>query len=97
MLEFRVPRELYDVDFSELSLIIESEVEWLQPPTTALYDWSAEEWVELEEVQIGLNHIEDAGRFVGGHRRAVRVRLSATNAPVECLYPGLGLKGRRGT
>jgi hypothetical protein len=97
VLEFDLPPELEDVQVERLELVLASNGGWGPPPDTALYDWSAQEWVELEEVQLGANPVPDPHRFVDPTRRTVRVRLSATGIRGGCLYVDLGVEGRRST
>ncbi|MFQ5856183.1 MAG: hypothetical protein ACE5LU_11120 [Anaerolineae bacterium] len=94
-LEFRLPRELHNVDFSELSLIIESDGGWWQPPATALYDWQTGTWHSLDEVTLGTNRIDDANRFIGANTHAIRVRMQAGDNRGGCLYTDIALEGVR--
>jgi hypothetical protein len=94
-LEFRLPRQLYDVDFSRLSLMIESDGGWRQPPATALYDWGAGTWHPLDNVTLGTNRIDNARHFINDTTHAIRVRMRAGDDRGGCLYTSVALEGTR--
>ncbi|MFQ5342175.1 MAG: hypothetical protein ACE5F6_11585, partial [Anaerolineae bacterium] len=96
-LEFRLPRELYNVDFSQLSLMIESDGGWWQPPATALYDWEAGTWHSLDNVTLGTNRIDNAQRFISDTTHAIHVRMQAGDDRGGCLYTSVALEGTRGS
>lgn len=96
VVEFRLPHELYHVDFSEFSLIIESDGGWWQPPATALYDWQAGAWHSLDDVALGTNRIAAPDRFISPNTRAIRVRMQAgDDRRGGCLYTNIALEGTR--
>jgi hypothetical protein len=93
--EFRVPEGVRDVQVEELSLALGSDGGWGQPPQTAIYDWGAETWVELDDPVMGLNVFSDAASLVSDDGR-VHVRLSSEDGRGSgCLYVELGLEGAR--
>lgn len=94
-LEFQLPRELFDVRFNQLDLIIESDGGWWQPPATALYDWEADTWYALDDVRLGSNRIDDADRFISPTTHAIRVRMRAGDSRGGCLYTDVALEGVR--
>lgn len=97
VLEFRLPRDLHDVRFSELNLIIESDGGWGQAPATALYDWTAGGWQTIEDIRLGANHIDDPNPFIQPTNHTIRVRMQAGNQKGGCLYTNIALEGTRGS
>jgi hypothetical protein len=93
--DFALPEDASGTQISQVTVSIRSEGGWQQPPTTALYDWSAGTWTELQEPVLGDNVIADAASLAS-RAGLVRVRLSAENdTRAGCLYVGLGFEGRR--
>jgi hypothetical protein len=93
--EFRMPREVQDIQVEELKLILGSDVGWGQPPRTAVYDWDAGAWIELDDPVMGVNEFSDAAGLISSDGR-VHVRLSTEDGRGSgCLYVALGLEGRR--
>lgn len=95
VLEFRLPRELYDVNFHQLNLMIESDGGWWQPPATALYDWEANSWHTLDDVALDTNRIDNPDRFISATTRTIRVQMQAGDNQGECLYTNIALEGTR--
>jgi hypothetical protein len=61
----------------------------------ALYNWSAEAWVELDEPQFGDNPIAATERLVSSDGR-VRVRLSVgERSQGSCYMVEVGFEGQR--
>jgi len=95
VVEFRVPDEVRDVQVDALKLVIGSEGGWWQPPATALYDWEAKAWAELDSPVMGVNVLSDPTGLVSDDGR-VRVRLSHHGGQGGgCLHLELGLEGTR--
>jgi hypothetical protein len=93
--EFQMPEGMQDVQVEELKLVIESDGGWAQPPGTAIYDWDAETWRELDDPVMGVNRVADAADLVSDGGLA-RVRLFAESGHGGgCLSLELGLEGRR--
>jgi len=111
-LEFRLPPELYHptssegasggisdqrIDFSQLSLIIQSDGGLQQPPATALYDWEAGSWQQLEDIRPGANRIDSPDRYIDPSTHAIRLRMQAANDQGGCVYTDIALEGTHGS
>ncbi|HEY63017.1 MAG TPA: DUF4350 domain-containing protein [Caldilineae bacterium] len=95
-MEYQLPPELMDANIEEITLAIATAVDASAGlPKAALYDWSSDEWIELEDLQRGVNTIQPADRFV--HRDgAIRLRLSGEGfRGGDCLWYGVGVKAVR--
>ena len=92
--EFQVPDEVRDVRVDALKLVFGTDGSWWQPPDTAIYDWDAEAWAELDGPVMGVNVLSDTTGLVSDDG-LVRVRLSSEGGGGGCIYLELGLEGTR--
>lgn len=92
--EFYVPEEVRDVQVGDLKLALETDGGWGQLPDTAVYDWAAEAWIELDSPVLGVNVLSAVTGLVGDDG-LVRVRLSSDGGRGGCIYVDLGLEGTR--
>ncbi|UCC64931.1 MAG: hypothetical protein JSV36_07795, partial [Anaerolineae bacterium] len=93
--DFQMPEGMQNVQVEELKLVIESDGGWAQPPDTAIYDWDAETWRELDDPVMGVNLVTDAAGLFSDDGLA-RVRLfSESGRGGGCLFLELGLEGKR--
>jgi hypothetical protein len=92
--EFHLPQDLADIRADELNLAIATDGGWMQPPTTAIYDWEKQDWSELQNQKMGSNVISGAASLVGPDG-LVRVRLSSEGGTGGCYYLELGVTGTR--
>lgn len=92
--EFRIPEAMRDMAVDELNLVLGSEGGWVQPPSTAIYNWQNDAWTELQNQSLGANTISDAASLVSAEG-LIHVRLSAESGG-GCYYVELGFSGTRG-
>ncbi len=92
--EFQLPPEVQDVRLEALKLLIGTDGGWGWLPDTAVYNWNAGTWTELEDPVIGVNVLSEPGSLVS-EDGLVHVRLSSQGDGGSCLYLELGLEGRR--
>jgi hypothetical protein len=92
--EFQLPQGVPDVQLDALKLAIGAEGGWQQLPDTAVYNWAAGRWVELNDPIMGVNVISNATGLVSDDS-LVRVRLSSESNQGGCLSLELGLEGKR--
>ncbi len=90
--EFQIPTAARHVRVDTLKLVIGSDGGWWQVPDTALYDWSAGDWLTLVEPILGVNVIPDPAGLINDDGQ-VQVRLSSEEGGGGCLYLDLGLEG----
>ena len=81
----------------ELELALNSDTGWLQPIGVAVYDWSEDQWLELQNQSMGTNIISSAGKLVspGADGGLVRVQLSSDSGGGGCYYVEMGFSGTR--
>lgn len=93
--EFQVPEEIREMQIEKLKLALGTDGGGRQPVDTAIYDWDAEAWVELDDPVMGVNVFPNAAGLVSDDGR-VRVRLSPEGGRGGgCIYVELGLEGKR--
>lgn len=93
--EYRMPEFAKDLQVENLVVYIGSDSGVNRAPATALYDWSAESWIELKDAIAGPNSVrfEDGLVSTGGD---VRVRLGSEDfVGGGCYYVALGLEGEQ--
>jgi len=67
-----------------------------KPPKLYLYDWTADEFVQLEQVErLGADYvIENIDRYLPSGDGALRVRLENDSQSGGCFRVDFALKGR---
>jgi hypothetical protein len=91
--EYELPAVLQDVRLDRLVLSLRSEGGWQEAPAMALYDWDAQEWVEVDDPTFGDNPIAETDLYVGADG-LVRVRLTVADARQgSCYVVGVGFEG----
>lgn len=92
---FQIPEKAINIKPETLRLSIRSDGGWAQLPVVQVYDYSVEQWVNLEGVGTGINLIGDADRYVDPAGN-LQVKLSTdVNQGGGCLFVELGMQGSR--
>ncbi|NLE99964.1 MAG: hypothetical protein GX601_03215 [Anaerolineales bacterium] len=95
--EYRLPTTLAALQPTGLTLQIGSmDVSLTKPPKLYLYDWTADEFVQLEQVErLGTDYaIEKIDRYLPSGDGALRVRLENDSQSGGCFRVDFALKGR---
>jgi hypothetical protein len=90
--EFHAPEIAIDTQVEKLLLYIGTEGGWSRVPETYIYDWSANNWREVQSPSAGNNNIFAVDGLINHHGQ-VRVRLSSENFSGGCIFIALGLEG----
>lgn len=93
VMQLSLPRDLYGVQASALTLLGSSDGPWSEDIRLELYNWAEGSWVEQSTVRRTLE-VADASSFLGTHGK-LRIRLSATGPLMNtgCVYVDAKLKG----
>lgn len=93
VMQLALPRDLYGLRASELSLLTASDGQWADSTQVELYDWAAGAWV-AQPVAGRSVAVAEPARFLGGHG-AVRVRITGGQPQVNfgCIYVDARIKG----
>lgn len=93
LLQLVLPRDLYGLQPSEMSLVITSDGQWIDGTVVELYDWTTGAWVG-QAIAGRSVAVAEPGRFVGSHG-VIRVRISGPQPQMNfgCLYVDATIKG----
>lgn len=93
VLRLTLPRDLYGLRPSELTLITNSDTPWQNDTSVELFDWSSGSWEQIAITARQLQ-IEEPARFLGSHG-ALRVRVGSERGGGNfgCIYLDARLKG----
>ncbi|MBN1140166.1 MAG: hypothetical protein JXM73_26585 [Anaerolineae bacterium] len=93
--EFQLPPGASEIHIDRLTLSINSDGGWQQPPKTELYNWDENAWYSMKDPVLGNNVIAEPQGLVRKDGMA-RVRLTV-DSPERggCFYLGLGFEGTR--
>jgi hypothetical protein len=90
--EFQTPEIAINAQIDKLMLYIGTEGGWNRVPQTYVYDWSSNDWREIQSPSTGNNNIHSTDGLISSHG-LVRVRLFTENFSGGCYYLALGLEG----
>lgn len=93
IMQFQLPRDLYGLRPSDLTLVTGTDGPWLPEQVVELYDWRSGAWVAQPAAGDALA-IDRADAYLSSHGQ-VRVRLSTTleQPSFNCVYVDIQLKG----
>lgn len=94
VMDLVLPRDLYGVRPSELTLLASSDGPWSNEIVVELYDWVSGVW-EAQPAADRAQAVSEPARFLGPHG-ALRVRLiGPPHGSFGCIYLDASLKGAR--
>lgn len=93
VLRLSLPRDLFGLRPSEITLVTGSDSPWLDDTTVELFDWQAGVW-EAQPTQARRMTVAEPARFLSSHG-ALRVRVGNERAQPNfgCVYIDAGVKG----
>lgn len=93
IMQFQLPRDLYGIRPSELTLVTGTDGPWLPEQVVEIYDWRSGAWV-AQPAAGGELVVDRADAYLSSHGQ-VRVRLSTTleQPSFNCVYVDIQLKG----
>lgn len=93
VVELGLPRDLYGLRPSALTLLTGADGAWSPETTVELYDWLGGDWVR-QNAQGKPLELDEPERFLSGHGK-IRARISTTLAQpnFNCVYVDATLKG----
>jgi hypothetical protein len=93
--EYFLPFTFQDVRVENLKLAVWTDSGFFTPPTISLFDWSAQTWIPLDGVSMGVNLIPSASKFVSPTGK-IQISLSANDEfQGGCYYLDMGMEGYR--
>ncbi len=94
---FQLPKEVIGAQIRSLKLNLwrDSGGDW-GTPEIAIWDWSSNAWVAIQEPIQGINVIQDANAYVNENGQ-VKVRLTSNSNIYACNYLDMGLEADRPT
>jgi hypothetical protein len=92
-LQLRLPRDLYGLRPSELTLITSTDGPWLSTTLVELYDWSSGAW-QAQETSARRLKVPEPERYLSSHGM-LRVRVSgpADQGGFNCVYVDAAVTG----
>ncbi len=92
-MQLELPRDLFGLRPSELSLLTASDGQWLGDTQVELYNWASGAW-EPQAISARSVVVPEPARFLGSHG-ALRVRVSGGQAQANfgCVYIDARIKG----
>jgi hypothetical protein len=91
--EYTLPAGIDPQQIQNFKLNLNSDAGFFTAPDVAIYDWSGEQWLDLEGVTQGLNLVPASSNLVRDNG-TVQVRLSGENLQY-CYYLDFGVEGVR--
>ncbi len=93
IMQLNLPRDLYGLQASELSLLTAADGPWANDTVIELYNWASGEWTP-QTISGRRIAVEGPERFLGSHG-ALRVRITGGQPQVNfgCVYVDARIKG----